>query len=124
MRKKLNYYYCCCYYYYYNYYYYYYYNYYYYYYYWTFGAPNLKYIAISAYKPYTYIWTSKVQIHKQQICARARAHPPTQPHTHTPTPTPAHTYTHTYTHLDTHGHLRAGGLKRKFSKRERLSRKT
>ena len=112
MRKKLNYYNCCCYYYYYCYYYY-----------WTFGAPNLKYIAMSAYKlTHTYIFGRQKfkYINSKHAPVRVHTHPPT----HTPTPTPAHTCTHTYTHLDTHGHLRAGGLKRKFSKRERLSRKT
>ena len=67
--------------------------------------PNLKCIALSAYKSDTYIdiWTSKVQIHKQQTHARALAHA----HRHTPS------RPHTNTHLDTHKHLREGGLKKK-----------
>ena len=38
------------------------------------------------------------------------------PHSHT------HTYMHTNTHLDTHKHLRAGRLKKKFSKKRRVFR--
>ena len=62
--------------------------------------PNLIYIALSAYKSNTHIiWTSTVQIHKQQ------------------------THTRTQAHTLTHKHVRARGLKKKFSKRERFPRK-
>ena len=72
--------------------------------------PNLKYIDLSAYKSNMYIYLDVKSSNTQtaNTCTCTSTYAPTQPHTNA--------------HLDTHGHLRAGGLKKKFAKRERFSR--
>ena len=72
------------------------------------NLPNLKCIALSAYKSNRYVYLDIKSQHTQTVntCTRARTH------THT------HTHARARAHLDTHTHLRAGGLKKKFSKRE------
>ena len=71
------------------------------------------YIALSTYKSntYTYLDVKRSNTQTENICTRARTH------IHTPI------HSHTNTHLNTHRLLGAGGLKKRFSKRERFSRK-
>ena len=53
---------------------------------WTFGAPNLKRIALSAYKSNIYISLDvrSSNLHTANTCKRARKHTHTHAHKHTP----------------------------------------
>ena len=86
-----------------------------------FWAPNLKCIALSAYNCNTCIDLDVKSPNTQTARSRTRTNTHTNAHTRTHTHT--HTHTDTHTHTLTHRHLRAGGLKKKFSKRETFSRK-